>query len=1106
LKKKLAIILTLIFSQTIRLLGYETHSGAVSGTWSAGTHYLSASASVASGTTLTIEAGAVVKFAPNTYINVVGTLDVNGNSSSYVVITSKDDNAYGETISGSDGGPAAGDWQGINIDGGYGYFDYCRVRYGGLASQLIGNIRFSTANAASYASNCQIEYSGYYGIYAYNCSPTISNNTISNNSSHGLYAYSSGAAPTITDNVFNNNSGYGVYLDNIYLASYSGNTGSGNSTNGFGLKGTMNANCSWSCGSTTFPFVLLGLCTINSGYTLTINSGTIFKALSGAWIDVDGTLDVNGESGALVTFTSINDDDYGGDTKGDGSATSPAVGDWHGIIIDNGDYGYFDYCRVRYGGKTSGNTNNANVYFSKSSDSGHFINSASEYSQNYGIHINACNPEISYSTFSNNGSNGAYISGYGATSEISINHNNFISNGADGLYLTSSAIAAIDSNTFNNNSGYGAYLNNLYLYSYSGNTGSGNTTNGFGIYGGNLWENANNTWTSASKSFPFIIVGGGTTSAITKIYQHLTIGANTTLKFTGSGYCYMSDENTGGYVSWSSGSAIWLAGSASTAPVGWDGGVLRFSTYRNWPGEWIIETTSPGECFTGGTYVTINQSGTVLLSAEVTISNELVLTAGTVTLNSNPEDPYSLTFGNSAKIIREAGTLDFQPNFGTAIDLEYSGSTGVTTGYEVPSTNIVNNVTINNSGGVILGGDLNVNGALTLTQGNITTNSNTLTIGSSVSSTGSLSRTSGTIIGNLKRWLAASTVSDVLFPVGTATYYRPANVSFTSAPTAGGTLLATFTASNPGSTGLPVTDDGYEITKAATDGYWTLTSGNGLTDGTYSLDLTATSYSGISDYTDLRLIKRTDAGASWSVSGAHSTGTGSNSVPVVHRTGLTGFSQFGIGSNESDNSLPVELTAFKAECPAGVVVMKWTIESETENLGFMIERNVVGAIHELPSDWEKIASYVTDDALSGRGSTTETQEYAYIDAAVVPGATYVYRLGDVDYSGKVTWHKEVEIKVEVEDTQIPFVFGLQSAYPNPFNPSLTIPYNISEDGQTTLKVYNLRGELVETLINVYAHKGAFSVNWQPQNLSAGLYLLRLESGGRTNLQKVVFMK
>jgi len=207
-----------------------------------------------------------------------------------------------------------------------------------------------------------------------------------------------------------------------------------------------------------------------------------------------------------------------------------------------------------------------------------------------------------------------------------------------------------------------------------------------------------------------------------------------------------------------------------------------------------------------------------------------------------------------------------------------------------------------------------------------------------------------------------------------------------------------------------------------------------------------------------------------------------------------------------DYSLPVELSSFIAKSLSGAILLKWTTESETENLGFILQRKIVGAIHELPSSWSQIASYVTDKALEGHGSTSEKHEYQYTDEAVQPGTTYVYHLADVDYSGEVTWHKEVEVKVEVEGEKIPLVFGLQPVYPNPFNPSLTIPYGLAEDGNMALKVYNLRGELLEVLLSTYALKGTYSYTWQPQNLSAGIYFIRLQSGNKTNLQKVIFVK
>ncbi|MDD5765237.1 MAG: endonuclease [Candidatus Marinimicrobia bacterium] len=216
----------------------------------------------------------------------------------------------------------------------------------------------------------------------------------------------------------------------------------------------------------------------------------------------------------------------------------------------------------------------------------------------------------------------------------------------------------------------------------------------------------------------------------------------------------------------------------------------------------------------------------------------------------------------------------------------------------------------------------------------------------------------------------------------------------------------------------------------------------------------------------------------------------------------------------SDYSLPVTLTSFTARPSGNAVALAWTTESEIENLGFIVQRRQetgnrrqeAGDGRQETGEWNQVAIYVTDEALQGHGSTTEAHEYACTDAAVQPGATYTYRLADVDYSGSVTWHKEVKVKVEAEDGQTPMKFGLQPAYPNPFNPSVTLSYTLIDDGQTNLKVYNLRGQLVETLISTYALKGAYSINWQPQNLSAGMYIVRMQSGNHTSMQKVVFVK
>jgi hypothetical protein len=183
-----------------------------------------------------------------------------------------------------------------------------------------------------------------------------------------------------------------------------------------------------------------------------------------------------------------------------------------------------------------------------------------------------------------------------------------------------------------------------------------------------------------------------------------------------------------------------------------------------------------------------------------------------------------------------------------------------------------------------------VAGALTLTSGNVDTGSFVLSVGTSPTAVGSVSAPGGRVVGTLRRWVAAA-AGLVDFPIGTASQATSASVNFTAAPTVGGTLTARFVAGSPGTSGLPLVDtDATSLNNIGTEGVWEILAADGLAGGTYDLSLTANGFTPYPDPTKMRIVKRVNNTSPWTLDGL----AGTNAFPVIARTGLAGFSEFGI--------------------------------------------------------------------------------------------------------------------------------------------------------------------------------------------------------------------
>ncbi len=158
-------------------------------------------------------------------------------------------------------------------------------------------------------------------------------------------------------------------------------------------------------------------------------------------------------------------------------------------------------------------------------------------------------------------------------------------------------------------------------------------------------------------------------------------------------------------------------------------------------------------------------------------------------------------------------------------------------------------------------------------------------------------------------------------------------------------------------------------------------------------------------------------------------------------------------------------------------------------------------------------------------------EYSGIDPAATPTLSprffYGSPGGDMDGDGKdeyvfvnysadfsiwsddvYLWVIEIDQTVGVdEDSNLnPDIFTLQQNYPNPFNPSTTIKYHIPDNEFVTLKVYDVLGNEISTLVNETKSAGNYEVSFNAENLSSGVYFYKLTAGNLSEIKKMMLVR
>ncbi|MCX6601557.1 MAG: T9SS type A sorting domain-containing protein [bacterium] len=196
----------------------------------------------------------------------------------------------------------------------------------------------------------------------------------------------------------------------------------------------------------------------------------------------------------------------------------------------------------------------------------------------------------------------------------------------------------------------------------------------------------------------------------------------------------------------------------------------------------------------------------------------------------------------------------------------------------------------------------------------------------------------------------------------------------------------------------------------------------------------------------------------------------------------------------TDLQLPVELLSFQVAQDGNAVVLRWATASERDNDYFRIERRTSSA-------WSTVAARIR-----GAGSSSVTHTYSYRDATVEAGTIYEYRLTSVDYNGTVHALGTQSIPVVQHDPVMVSEYRLYPNYPNPFNPTTTIAFDLAEAGHVSLRVYDVMGREVAVLVNGNLPAGRHREVFDAQGLPSGVYVYKLTSGSFTDMQKMVLLK
>jgi len=172
--------------------------------------------------------------------------------------------------------------------------------------------------------------------------------------------------------------------------------------------------------------------------------------------------------------------------------------------------------------------------------------------------------------------------------------------------------------------------------------------------------------------------------------------------------------------------------------------------------------------------------------------------------------------------------------------------------------------------------------------------------------------------------------------------------------------------------------------------------------------------------------------------------------------------------------------------------IKWTTRNEVDLAGYVLTRSSDGV------NYTEIASYVNIPGLAAKGGNGIIK-YDYVDETAVSGASYMYQLACVDIYDNVITLGSVQVGSGL-------LFNVAASYPNPFNPSFTLPFELYGTQEVDIRLYNASGQLVRHIANGNYPAGQYAFSVHCDDLSSGVYILKAMISGQESTQKMLLVK